>query len=88
MRDLMRRALTRTVVLPMKGKRGKQTVKVQLPPGEALVWGCVLLLVFFVALVLLQIAHLLIMRAWNDAVWAGLTLLLGVFVGAFFSKKA
>lgn len=88
MRDLMRRTLTRTVVLPMKGKRGKQTLKVQLPPSEALVWGCVLLLIFFSALVALQALHLIVTGKLSAEIWAGIMTLVGVFVGAFFGGRA
>jgi len=82
----MRRALTRTIMLPGQ-KRGKQEIKYQLPPSEILVYGVALLMVFFVVLAALQVAHMLILRGWSDAIWAGMMVLMGAFVGAFFGGR-
>ena len=87
MRDWVRRALTRTFILPTKG-RGKQVKKYQLPPSEALVWGCVILLIFFTALIALQALHLIVTGKFSAEVWGGIMTLIGVFVGAFFGGRA
>jgi len=87
MRDWIRRALTRTVTVRSKGK-GKQTEKYQLPPPEALVWGVVLAIIFFCGFCALQIVHMLAFRSWNSEVWAGMMLIVGIILGAFFGGRA
>ena len=88
MRDWIRRALTRTVTLQTRGKRAKQAEKVQLPPPEALVWGVLLAIIFFCGFCALQIIHMLKFGAWNSEVWAGMMLIVGIILGAFFGGRA
>lgn len=86
MLNLIRRLLTRTVILPAR-KRGKQTRKVQITPNEKLVYGCALALVFFVGMVSLQIAHLLVLREWNEGLWAAIAGMVGLIIGFFFGGR-
>lgn len=82
----IRRLLTRTVIIPTR-KKGKQTKKVQVAPNKKLVYGCALALVFFVGMVGLQIAHLLILHEWNEGLWAAITGMVGLIVGFFFGGR-
>lgn len=87
MKGWIRRALTRTIIMPTRG-RGKQAEKYQLPPPEALVWGVVLAIVFFCGFCALQIIHMLAFGSWNSEVWAGIMLIVGIILGAFFGGRA
>lgn len=87
MRDWIRRALTRTVTLPTKGKRGKKTEKVQVAPSGRLVYGAALALVFFAGMAGLQIAHLIVLREWNEGLWAAIAGMVGLIVGFFFGGR-
>lgn len=84
--NFIRRALTRTIMLPGR-KRAKQQNKYQLPPRESLVYGITVAIAFFFGLCALQIAHMLILGSWNDAIWAGLTFISGIVLGAFFGGR-
>lgn len=88
MRKWIRHALTRTVILPAEKKKGKQTRKMQLPPPEALIYGVVLLLVFFIVLSALQALHLLVTGKLSAEIWSGIMVLIGVLVGAFFGGRS
>lgn len=88
MLNFIRKALTRTVMLPPKRKRGKQAKKLQLPPKDAFVYGFILLLAFFITLCALQALHLLVTGKLSAEIWAGIMTLIGVLVGAFFGGRA
>lgn len=84
----IRRMFTRTVVVNRGRKYAKKTIKRQLAPNETLVYGVALSLVFFGGLVGLQLVHLVVMKEWNENIWASITGMTGLIVGFFFAGRA
>jgi len=83
MRNLIRRALTRTV-LRQSGRRGKKVVRVEVLPSEGVVFGVCFAVVALVGLFVLEIVHLLVLGCWSSEVFAVITSLVGTVVGVFF----
>lgn len=83
MRNLVRRALTRTV-LRQSGRGGKKLERVELLPSERLVYGVCFVIVALVGLIVLEVVHLLVLRSWSSEVFAAITSLVGAVVGVFF----
>ncbi len=71
----------------MRYGRGKKVEKVEIPPGEALVYGVAVVFLFFFSLVALQIFYMVTFHDWSSDVWNGIMLVLGVVLGFFFGRK-
>jgi len=80
----LRKALTRNV--SVKGPRKSQTVEV--PPSERLVYGIYFAIISLMSLTALEITHIIVLHSFSSEVFAGITLVIGTILGAFFGQKA
>lgn len=83
----LRRVLTRrriTVVEPPSSRRVRVREE---PPSDRFVYSIALMIVFFVGLLTLQVAHMLILDRWNDAVWMLINTLVGAIIGAIWGYR-
>lgn len=85
LRDLIRRALTKRRVVSVGADR-KVRVKED-PPSDQFTLIVALMVVFFVGLSALQVVHMLIFRAWNEAIFSGIMLIVGTIVGAVWGRS-
>lgn len=76
MRDYIRKALTK--------KRGR----VELPPSQRLVLGIQFAIVALLCLTSLEIAYMIIVKAFSSEIFAAITLVIGTILGTFFGQKA
>lgn len=53
-------------------------------PSERFVLIIALMIVFFIGLIVLEIAHMLLLGSWNDTVLDGIMLIVGTIIGAVF----
>lgn len=80
MRNAIRRALTKTV------QTKKQ--RIELPPGEHIVYLITFSIYAFIGLTALEIIHMLYFGAWNSEVFSAITGLIGTITGTFISQRA
>jgi len=84
MRDMIKRALTRT--LTRKGPRGKREIIV-VEPNEKLVLGVKFAIAMTACLSALEIAHMAFLGKWNSEIFASITGLSGTVMGIFIGQK-
>ena len=85
MRDFFTRALTRRI--RRRGLHGNQHVIIQ-KPNEKLVLAIIFAIAVVFCLTGLEIAYLLVLRAWSSEIFAGITGLSGTVMGVFLGQKA
>ena len=56
-------------------------------PSERFVLVVALMIVFFVGLLILEVAHILLLKTWNEAIFNGVMLVVGTIVGALFGRE-
>jgi hypothetical protein len=85
--DWLRRALARTS--PPNGERFERRVGVEEkePPSERFVLSIALMIVFFIGLVVLEIASMVFLGEWNDVIFNGIMLVVGSLIGALFGYR-
>jgi hypothetical protein len=76
MRDYIRKALTK--------KRGR----VELPPSQRLVLGIQFAIIALLCLTGLEIAHIVVVRAFSSEIFAAISLVVGTILGAVFGQRA
>ena len=85
MRDTIRRALTRTIAV--KGPRGRMQ-QVDILPSQRLVLGIQFAIISLLCLTVLEIAHIVVVKAFSSEIFAGITLVVGTLLGAIFGQRA
>lgn len=75
MKEFLRKALTR--------KRGRVTNK----PSDRLILAVQFSIYLLLALVALEIAHLIVLGSWNSEVFAAITGLVGTIFGVLLERK-
>lgn len=75
MRDLLRKALTR--------KRGRTVTK----PSDRLILTVQFAIYLLLALVALEITHLIVLGSWNSEIFAAITGLTGTIFGVLLERK-
>jgi len=83
--DFVKKALTRTI--SVKGPRG-QTKEIEVPPSQRLVLGVQFAIIAMLCLTALEIAYILVVKAFSSEIFAAITLVAGTLLGAFFGQKA
>jgi len=76
MRDYIRKALTK--------KRGRT----EIPPSQRLVLGIQFAIVALLCLTGLEIAHMVVVRAFSSEIFAAISHVVGTILGAVFGQKA
>ena len=56
-------------------------------PSERFVLVVALMIVFFVGLLILEVAHIILLKTWNEAIFNGVMLIVGTIVGALFGRE-
>jgi len=85
LRSLLRRGLTRMVV--REGSASRRVLVQEDVPSERFTLIVALMIVFFVGLVGLEIAHMLLMGSWNEVAFNGIMLVVGTIVGAVWGRS-
>ena len=86
MRNLVRKALRKTVWI-RRGRKGSRK-RVQIQPNESIVYGVCFAIAALAGLVALQIAYMAFLGAWNSEIFAAITGLIGTITGVFIGQKA
>jgi len=86
LRNIIRKALTKTVVVQV-GARKKQK-RVQVLPSEQIVYLVYFAIVAFVGLTALEIVHMVFFGVWNSEIFSAITCLIGTISGIFISQNA
>ena len=86
LKQLLRRGLTRRRLL--EAEEPARRVRVQEEqPDERFVLIIALMVLFFVGLVFLEVAHMVWLGSWNDIVFNGIMLVVGTIVGAVWGNS-
>ena len=80
MRNLIRRALTRTMRVKKR--------EMKLPPSEHIVWMVYFATVCLIVLIALEVIYMVYFRSWNSEVFSAITALIGTITGVFLTQKA
>jgi len=87
LREIIRRALTKQIPTVQSHSK-KVRVKEEVPPSELLVLGIYFSMVALALLTVIEALHIAFLRSFNSEVFAGITLIIGTILGAFFGAKA
>jgi len=83
LKDLFRKALTRTIWIRQDGQDKLEPIEV--PPSQGVVYAIVFAIAAIVALTVLEVAHMAFLGSWNTEIFAGImsvvTFILGIFIG-------
>ena len=85
MRDIIKRALTRTVAV--KGPRGT-TRQVEVQPNQKLVLGIYFAIASLITLTALEITYIVVLRTFSNEVFAAISLVVGTILGSIFGQRA
>jgi len=85
LRNPVREALTRTVWTRDAGSKRFKQVRVE--PSQRLLMGIYFSATALIGLIILEIAHMALLGSWNAEVFAGITLIIGTILGAFFGQR-
>jgi len=80
LKALIRKALTRTVRVKKR--------EMEIPPSDRLVYGVSFAIYALFGLVGLQIAHLIVLRSWNNEVFTVISGLIGTITGILIGQRA
>jgi hypothetical protein len=87
LRETIRRALTKQI--PNVQSYGKKIrINEEVPPSELLVLAIYFSMVALVLLTVIEALHIAFLHSFNSEVFAGITLIIGTILGAFFGAKA
>jgi hypothetical protein len=56
-------------------------------PSDRFVLIVALMIIFFAGLMALEVAHMLVFGAWNEAIFNGVMLIVGTIVGAVWGRS-
>ena len=82
----LRKALTKQRI-NARDSTDRRVIVSEEPPPERFVLVVALMIVFFVGLVVLEMAHIVLLKAWNEAIFNGIMLVVGTIVGALFGRE-
>ncbi|UCE15466.1 MAG: hypothetical protein JSV12_06200 [Candidatus Bathyarchaeota archaeon] len=83
MRDLIRKALTTTILV----KDRERVKQIQVVPGDRLVYGMYFAIAALISLTFLEAMYMYVFRNFSNEIFAAITLVIGTILGAFFGQK-
>jgi len=85
MRDFIKKALTKRVAV--KDPRN-EPLQLEIPPNQTLLYGIYFALAALITLTLLETTYMLVMHSFNNEILAGIMLIIGTILGAFFGQRS
>ncbi len=82
----IKKALTRRTVTQDNSTTRKVRVQEELP-SDRFVLSIWLMILFFAGLVILELVHMLVFKAWNQAIFDGIMLIIGGLIGSLFGYR-
>jgi len=83
LKNLFRKALTRTIWIRQGGENKLEPVEI--PPSQGVLYALIFATTAIIALTFLEVAHMAFLGSWNTEVFAGImsvvTFILGIFIG-------
>jgi len=83
MRNLIRRAFTRTVKVQKRGR----TQEFEVQPSQKLVYGVSFAIVALICLTILEATYMLVFHSFSTEIFSAIMLVVGTILGAFFGSK-
>jgi uncharacterized protein YacL len=84
MRNLIRKALTRTVVRRI-GRGGKKLERVELLPSERLVYGLYFAFLGLIMLTVIESLYIVFLHSFSNEIFSCITTIIGTILGVFIS---
>lgn len=81
MRNLLRKALTKTIPL-------RKGLQLKVPPSERLLYAVYFSLGMVGCLTVLEVVHLMVLGKWNPEIFAVIAGLIGNITGIFLTQRA
>ena len=85
MKDLIRKALTKTISVKEGRKRAKQ---IRIAPSDRLVYGMYFAIIALICMTILEATYIYVLRNFSNEIFAAITLVIGTILGAIFGQKA
>jgi len=85
LRDLIRKALTKTISVKEGRNKAKQ---IQIEPSDSLVYGMYFAIIALISLTILEATYIYVLRKFSNEVFAAISLVIGTILGAIFGQKA
>jgi len=85
LRDLIRKALTKTVSVKEGSKKAKQ---IEIEPSDRLVYGMYFAIIALISLTILEATYIYVLHNFSNEIFAAISLVIGTILGAFFGKRA
>jgi len=85
MRNPIKKALTRRIAA--KDQRN-QPIELEIPPNQTLLYGVYFALAALITLTTLETTYMLVFHSFNNEILAGIMLIIGTILGAFFTQKS
>ena len=88
MKNLFRKALTKTVYVKQGQEENSGVELVEVPPSQQLMYVVFFSIAALVALAALEVAHMAFLGGWNTEVFAGIMSIVTFVLGVFIGQKA
>jgi len=85
MRNYIKEALTRKI--PVSSPRNRRITEIEVEPSNRLVYGVYFAIAALLCLTVLEAVHVVVLRSFSSEIFAGISLVIGTILGAFFGQK-
>ena len=87
MKNIIKRALTRkTARAAVKDPRNE--IQLEIPPSLKLLYGIYFAVASLIALTILETTYMLVFQSFSNEIFAGIMLIIGTIIGAFFGQRS
>jgi hypothetical protein len=83
--EWLKRRLTRRTAAEAPGDRRIRLIEDI--PSDGYVLAVALMITFFIGLIGLEVAHMLVFQQWNESIFNGVMLVVGTIVGAVYGRN-
>jgi len=89
MKNPIKQALTRkTALTAIKDPRNETQLTLEIPPSQKLLYGIYFVLASLTALTILETTYMIVFQSFSNEIFAGIMLIIGTILGAFFTQKS
>jgi len=89
MKNPIKQAFTRkTARATVKDPRNETQLEQEIPPSEKLLYGIYFALASLTALTILETTYMLVFHGFSNEIFAGIMLIIGTIIGAFFGQRS
>jgi hypothetical protein len=83
--DWIKKRLTKTVTV--QAGEQKKTRKIDVPPSQKTVFAVEISIIAIILLAMLEIVHIIVLRSWNEGLFAAMMGFIGNVVGILLGRE-